>query len=86
MERRKFVKMGAVIGAAAAMPRFSFAQVKGSDKVKIGLIGCGGRGTGALINMLDGDQNIKVVAFADLFEDKLQPSINRVKQHFAKLL
>ena len=84
MERRKFVKMGAVIGAAAAMPRFSFAQVKGSDKVKIGLIGCGGRGTGALINMLDGDQNIKVVAFADLFEDKLQPSINRVKQHLDK--
>ena len=43
MDRRSFVKNGAVLGAAAAaLPRFGFAQVKGSDRIKVALIGCGG--------------------------------------------
>ena len=69
MERRDFVKASAIIGAAAALPRFSYAQIKGSDRIKVGLIGCGGRGTGATCNMIEADQNIKIVAMADLFAE-----------------
>ena len=53
--------MGVVAGAAAMMPKFSFAQVKGNDRIKVGLVGCGGRGTGATRNMIDADRNIKIV-------------------------
>ena len=76
MERRDFIKTGAILGAAASMPSFSFASAKGSDRIKVGLIGCGGRGTGAACNMMGADANIEFVAFADLFEDKIQPSID----------
>ncbi len=64
--------------AAASVPRFGFAQVKGSDRLKIGLIGCGGRGTGAAVNMASIDKNIKFVAFADLFPDKLEPAVTKL--------
>ncbi len=84
MERRKFVKMGAVAGAAAMMPKFSFAQVKGNDRIKVGLVGCGGRGTGATRNMIDADRNIKIVGFADLFEDKLPLAVKNIKEHLDK--
>ena len=39
---------------------------------KVGLIGCGGRGTGAAAQALNADQNVKLVAMADAFEDRLQ--------------
>ncbi len=78
MERRNFVKASAALAATVALPRFSFAQVKGSDRIKVGLIGCGGRGTGATINMINADQNVKIVAVADLFPDKIAGAISKI--------
>lgn len=84
MDRRSFVKNGAVLGAAAAaLPRFGFAQVKGSDRIKVALIGCGGRGTGAACNMIAADPNIKIVALGDLFPEKLDKAANKIHD-FAK--
>ena len=84
MDRRSFVKNGAVLGAAAAaLPRFGFAQVKGSDRIKVALIGCGGRGTGAACNMIAADPNIKIVALGDLFPEKLDKAANNIHD-FAK--
>lgn len=84
MDRRSFVKNGAVLSAAAAaLPRFGFAQVKGSDRVKVALIGCGGRGTGATCNMIAADPNIKIVALGDLFPEKLDKAANKIYD-FAK--
>lgn len=84
MDRRSFVKNGAVLGAAAAaLPRFGFAQVKGSDRIKVALIGCGGRGTGATCNMIAADPNIKIVALGDLFPEKLDKAANKIYD-FAK--
>ena len=40
--------------------------------LKVGLIGCGGRGTGAAVNAMNADKNVKLVAMADAFEDRLQ--------------
>ncbi len=78
MRRRSFIKGSTALAAVASVPRFGFAQVKGSDRLKIGLIGCGGRGKGAAENMVCADKNIKFVAFADLFPDKLEPAVTKL--------
>lgn len=84
MQRRDFIKAGAIVGAGAVMPGCLSASVKGKDRIKVGLIGCGGRGTGASVNMLNADQNIEFVAFADLFEDKIGPSISKIEAEAKK--
>lgn len=48
------------------------ANIDGDDVIKIGVIGCGGRGTGAVIQALSTKQNVKLVAMADAFEDNLK--------------
>ena len=85
INRRSFVKTAGIAGlAAATLPKFSFAAVKGDDRIKVGLIGCGGRGTGATINMICADQNVQLVAVADLFEDKIEPSLKRIQDNCKK--
>ena len=73
--RREFLKTSALAGGAlmapAILPGRSFAAGN-SDTIKIGLIGCGGRGTGAAGQALKADKNIELTAMADVFEDQLQ--------------
>jgi len=70
--RRKFIKGTAVATVAAStLPVESYAQVAGSDQVKVGMIGCGGRNSGAIIQNLTGSDNARLVAMADAFEDKI---------------
>jgi predicted dehydrogenase len=71
--RREFLKTSAaaVAGTLAA----SHVHAAGSDVIRIGLIGCGGRGTGAASQALQADSNVKLVAMADAFEDKLESSL-----------
>ena len=72
--RRDFVKQtGIVAGGMVAIPMLSRANFfSGSDDViKVALIGCGGRGTGAAMQALQSKQNIKIVAMADAFRDNL---------------
>ncbi|HVS35317.1 MAG TPA: Gfo/Idh/MocA family oxidoreductase [Gemmataceae bacterium] len=68
--RRDFLKASA--GAALASGLFaSGVYAGGSDAIKVGLIGCGGRGSGALRNVLQSAPNVSVVALADAFPDAL---------------
>lgn len=72
--RRDFVKQTSVLaGGLLAMPTLSHANFfSGADDViKIALIGCGGRGTGAAMQALSTKQNVKLVAMADAFKDRL---------------
>lgn len=46
-------------------------QAPDGKVLKAGLIGCGGRGTGAAINFLDAGPNLQIVALGDVFQDKL---------------
>ncbi|MGA2257466.1 MAG: Gfo/Idh/MocA family oxidoreductase, partial [Thermoguttaceae bacterium] len=67
--RRTFLK--GTTAAAAGLTLSSLtrsAHAAGSDKIKVALIGCGGRGSGAIRNCLDADPAIQVVAVADAFE------------------
>ncbi len=69
---------GAIVGSNLSVARG--AHVYGSDTIKIGLIGCGGRGTGAAIQALNttgGD--VKLIAMADVFENNLQTAFRTIK-------
>jgi predicted dehydrogenase len=72
--RRNFVKQSTLLaGGILAAPLFSSANYfSGADDViKIALVGCGGRGTGAAMQALFTKQNVKLVAMADAFRDNL---------------
>jgi predicted dehydrogenase len=75
--RRNFLKASAAIAAGAtAAPHVHAA---GGDTLRVGLVGCGGRGTGAAAQALSADKNVKLVAMGDAFEDRLQSSLATLK-------
>ena len=72
--RRDFVRQtGILAGGLAVLPSVAGANFfSGADDViKIALVGCGGRGTGAAMQALLTKQNVKLVAMADAFRDRL---------------
>lgn len=73
--RRDFVKattVAAVGGSIAAQfNSIPGAYAAGSDLIKVGLIGCGGRGTGAVHNVFEGAKGVKLIAMGDAFKDRL---------------
>ena len=79
--RRQFLKTStaAAITGALATPSLS-AKVGGSDIIKVGLIGCGGRGSGAANQALRADKGCRLVAMADAFEDRLKGSLANLKR------
>ncbi|MEX1238804.1 MAG: Gfo/Idh/MocA family oxidoreductase [Cyclobacteriaceae bacterium] len=75
--RRDFVKQSTMLaGGIMAMPLMSNAGYFQSvdDTIKVAVIGCGGRGTGAAMQALSTKQNVKLVAMADAFRDRLDNS------------
>ena len=82
--RRSFLQNTAVTGAAAAVaasalfPSGVYAQ--STDVIKVGLVGAGGRGSGAALNALNGDKNAQLVAVGDMFPDKLQDALKNLRQ------
>ena len=74
--RRKFIKSSAAIAGSLAMSCTTSTQANTSsvhagvdETLRIGLIGCGGRGTGAAMDALSADANAKLVAIGDAFID-----------------
>src|SRR5437762_14137599 len=49
------------------------------DRLRAGRVGCGGRGTQAVVNLLTGNENVDLVAMADVFEDHLEGSLERLR-------
>lgn len=87
LPRRDFIKTSALAaGAFVAAPVTSKAGYFTSvdDTIKIALIGCGGRGTGAAVQALSTKQNVQIVAMADAFEDKLEGSLKNIRNAMAK--
>lgn len=85
-KRRDFVKQGSMLaGAIAAAPIISRANFfSGSDDViKVAVIGCGGRGTGAAVQALMSKQHVKIVAMADAFRDRLDECYKNVSEELA---
>jgi predicted dehydrogenase len=84
LNRRDFVKGSAA--AAGAILFTPFASTAGighndvNDTIKIALIGCGGRGTGAAVQAMSTKQNVKLVAMADAFQDRVESSLANMKK------
>jgi predicted dehydrogenase len=85
--RRDFIRTGS---AAAAAMTLTFPHIlrgaTDSRKLKIGLVGCGGRGTGALAQALGADSNSEVTALADLFSTQINITLQAIstKPEFAE--
>ncbi len=83
LSRRDVIKAAGSVAAASALTGVILPQVhaQGQDLIKIALVGCGGRGTGAVIDALatTGGQT-KLVAMADVFQDKMNTSYHSLTQ------
>ena len=84
--RRQFLKQtsGALVGATLAGAIGTRAYAAEQNTIKIALIGCGGRGTGAAINALSTRGPTQLVAMADAFANRLQTSHKSLSNRFAK--
>ena len=83
-ERREFLKASALVAGGVMVSGYSWAGGHSSvdDTIKIALIGCGDRGTGAAFQALSTKFNLKLVAMADAFQDRLDNSYKLLSDKF----
>jgi predicted dehydrogenase len=84
MKTTAAVSLGAIAsqiaGCQPAAKLGSAAYVAGNDKIRIGLIGCGGRGTDAVRDCIEASESVELVAMADIFKDRLDSSFKDLKE------
>ncbi|MSU79541.1 MAG: Gfo/Idh/MocA family oxidoreductase [Gemmataceae bacterium] len=76
--RRTFIKTSAAASALASVPMFAHAQ-QNNQTLKVGLIGCGGRGTGAAEQALLADRDVKLWAVGDAFQDQIDTCLQSLR-------
>jgi predicted dehydrogenase len=84
ISRRSFVNRTSAVGIAASaftIMRPELVRGAGKEMLKVGLVGCGGRGTQAIADHLTGTENTQIVAMADIFEDKLEGSLRKLRDN-----
>jgi myo-inositol 2-dehydrogenase/D-chiro-inositol 1-dehydrogenase len=81
--RRDFIKKSTILVAgstvAGNLQIARAAHPYGDETIKIGLVGCGGRGTGAAVQAMNTNGEVNIVAMADVFDDRLQGSYRAIK-------
>ncbi len=82
ISRRDFIKTSAGASLAAMLSSGGNVFCAGSDTIRVGLIGCGGRGTGAAKDCLESSKGVEIVAMGDFFRDRLEGSLRRLKSRF----
>jgi len=85
LSRRSFVKKTSLASGvllAASLPFEAMAHVNSAKKLKLAVVGCGGRGTGAAVQALVADPDVELVAMADAFSDRLKGSLTAIQEHF----
>lgn len=87
LSRRSFLRTGsgaflapAVITAATSLQ--AEQKANSNETLRVGLVGCGGRGTGAAAQALTADYNTKLVALADAFDTQIEASLKSLSQQF----
>ncbi len=78
INRRSFLGKSLMAGAAASaftILKPELVRGAGKERLRAGLVGCGGRGTEAVADLLSADPNVELVAMGDIFEDKLKESL-----------
>ncbi len=86
--RRTFVKRTSQTLLAGmvfnTMPIMAQTNIFGNSKIKLGLIGCGGRGTGAAFQALRASKLVEIVALGDVFKDKVDECFLHLSENFDK--
>ena len=83
--RREFVQKTAIAtGSLIVAPVGAdvMARVNVQHKLKLSLVGCGGRGSGAVVQALTADDNVELVSMADIFVDRIEQSLKGIEDHF----
>jgi predicted dehydrogenase len=84
LSRRDFIKTSVPIlsglGAASLLSGTGRIFAAGSDKIRIGLIGCGGQGTRDIISCVKSSPGVELVAMGDLFKDRLRQSLDKLRK------
>ena len=83
-KRRQFLKTTAAVSGGAllnTLPLSASGYVYGNDHIKVALIGCGGRGTGAALQALKAKENVRLVAMADAFQDQIDKCYGYLMEH-----
>ncbi len=84
--RRRFIQSSATAAAGATaalnLTAATTAYAAGKGTLKVGLVGCGGRGTGAIQNAMNADDDVQLVALGDLFLDQAQGTLRTVKRNY----
>ncbi|MBE0711676.1 MAG: Gfo/Idh/MocA family oxidoreductase [Candidatus Aminicenantes bacterium] len=83
MTRRDFIKTTSVASMAtlaAAVSGSSGRCAGGSDAIRIGVIGCGGRGTGAAIDAVNSSPGVEILALFDPFQDRIDKSLKTLRE------
>ena len=85
LSRRTFLKnsskavAGGALLSSLAVERFAHGAISPGDTIRIALIGCGGRGSGAASQALSTSGEVKLIAMADAFKDRLEGGLNEIK-------
>jgi predicted dehydrogenase len=82
LSRRELLKTASLASLAAALPGGVFAA-QASERIRVGLIGCGGRGTGAAVDCASASPDVVIAALGDVFPDQLQWSLGQLKEKLA---
>ncbi len=83
--RRDFLKTGAAVSVAAlGISTLTNVHAAGSDAIKIGVVGCGGRGRGAVADAFNAVPNVKLVAMADIFDEYAKNARTFLKDNFGE--
>ncbi|MCU0784652.1 MAG: Gfo/Idh/MocA family oxidoreductase [Verrucomicrobia bacterium] len=83
LSRRHFLKTSATATAATALASLDvgrFAHAADSDTIKVGMIGCGGRNAGAIVQALTADKGARLVAMCDIFMDRIQEKLTHIRK------
>ena len=76
LTRRRFLQHSTMAAAGASLisdfPFLTTTRAAPDDPIRVGLIGCGGRGSGAIRDVVASAANVSIVALADVFEDRLK--------------
>src|SRR5882724_10470039 len=80
VSRRSFLQKSSAASATAfTIIKPELVRGAGDEKLRAGLVGCGGRGTQAATQLLTGNENVELVAMGDIFEDKLEKSLASIR-------
>ncbi|MCC6822414.1 MAG: Gfo/Idh/MocA family oxidoreductase [Verrucomicrobiota bacterium] len=72
-------KSAAVTATAATLAAVTPVHAAGSDVIKVGMIGCGGRNSGAIVEALTADKGARLVAMCDIFLDRIQDKLTHIR-------